>query len=169
MRLYDHDLIEEVNLGPQSWPVSSLGRPKVEQLAEQIAEWYPDAQATAHQQRCPLTDIPADVLFFCVDSIETRTRLFGAYREDRLIFDARVAGEIMRILSSCDAEQADYYAGTLFRAEEAYQAACTTKMTVFSANIAAGLLMGQYSKLLRQQPTDRDLLLNLQAMVLTSK
>jgi len=168
LNLYDHDIIEEVNLGPQAWPAGALGWSKVEQLTEQIRADYPDAEPIPHRQRCPLTGVTADVLFFCVDSIETRRRLWEAYK-DRVIFDARVAGEIIRLISVTDEEQRVHYPDTLFSSGEAMQASCTTRMTVFSANIAAGLLMEQYSKWLRGLPLDRDTLINLLAMVMIQK
>ena len=168
LHLYDHDRIEEVNLGPQSWPAGSVGELKVDHLAEQINAYYPDAEPIPHSRRCPLTGVTADVLFFCVDSISTRGRLWEAYR-DRVIFDARVAGEIIRLISVTDDEQRAHYPDTLFSSGEAMQASCTTRMTVFSANIAAGLLMEQYSKWLRELPLDRDTLVNLLAMVMIQK
>jgi len=49
----------------------------------------------------------------------------------------------------------------LFGAEQAYAGSCTAKSTLYTASIAAGLMVGQFAKWLRNLPVDRDLTLNL--------
>jgi len=51
----------------------------------------------------------------------------------------------------------------LFSSEEAFVGPCTAKTTVYCANIAAGLMIAQFTKYLRQLPVDADIQLNLLA------
>ncbi len=55
----------------------------------------------------------------------------------------------------------DHYPITLFSAEEAYAGVCTAKATIYCANIAAGLMVAQFAKYLRNLPVDPDIQLNL--------
>nr|MDQ3315611.1 ThiF family adenylyltransferase [Verrucomicrobiota bacterium] len=60
-----------------------------------------------------------------------------------------------------------YYAKTLFSQDQAFAGACTSKSTIYTASIAAGLMLGQFTRWLRDMPVDRDLTLNLLATELS--
>jgi sulfur carrier protein ThiS adenylyltransferase len=45
--------------------------------------------------------------------------------------------------------------------------ACTARSTIYTASIAAGLMVSQFTRWLRGLPVERDLLLNLLAAELT--
>ena len=68
---------------------------------------------------------------------------------------------MIRVLASSRPVDDDYYATTLFGAEQAYTGSCTAKSTLYTASIAAGLMVGQFARWLRDLPTDRDLTINL--------
>jgi len=59
------------------------------------------------------------------------------------------------------------YPTTLFRTEEAFVGPCTAKTTIYCANIAAGLMVAQFTKYLRQLPVEADIQLNLLASELS--
>ena len=109
-----------------------------------------------------------NVVFCCVDAIDIR-RLIWQSVKDRVSFfcDGRMSAEILRILTACDAASREHYPATLFAAEEAYQGTCTAKTTIYTANIAAGLMLGQFTKYLRGLPIDPDIQLNLLSTELT--
>ena len=56
-----------------------------------------------------------------------------------------------------------YYPTTLFRQSEAQAGNCTARSTIYSASVAAGLMLHQFTRWLRDQPIDVDLSLNLLA------
>lgn len=72
-------------------------------------------------------------------------------------------GEAIRVLVAADEDGRRYYPTTLFARSEAQAGRCTARSTIYSANIAAGLMVHQFVRWLRGQPTDRDLSLNLLA------
>ena len=74
-----------------------------------------------------------------------------------------MAAEVLRVLTACDAASRRHYPTTLFASEEAYRGACTAKSTIYCANIAAGLMLTQFTRWLRRLPVDADLTLNLLA------
>jgi hypothetical protein len=77
--------------------------------------------------------------------------------------DGRMSAEVLRVLTACDPQSRQYYPTTLFRSEEAFVGPCTAKTTIYCANIAAGLMVSQFTKYLRQLPIEPDTQLNLLA------
>ncbi len=180
--VFDHDTVEDVNLGPQGWSPESVGTAKVEALHADLAlhwtptqffDWTFQARRFPIQQEEGMDDV--DAIFFCVDSIAVRQTLYEAWhpvlRDRGALFDVRVAGEIMRLVSCCDELSWDYYAGTLFEPEQAMPVSCTSKMTIHLASLAAALQVQQYSLWLRGQRhlVERDVVCNWLAMELHAK
>ena len=73
----------------------------------------------------------------------------------------------MRILSVADEASRQHYPTTLFAQAEAQQGSCTSRSTIYTASIAAGLLVHQFTRWLRDLPVDRDASLNLLSGELT--
>jgi sulfur carrier protein ThiS adenylyltransferase len=162
LQLIDPDVVEEVNLSPQGYLQDDLGRAKVHATADLCQQIRHDLETTEHQLRFQRSMLIGNVVFCCVDSIETR-RLIWAAVKDRVQFfaDGRMSAEALRVLSVCDDPGRQHYPTTLFTAAEAYAGACTAKSTIFCANIAAGLMLEQFARWLRFLPVDADLQLNL--------
>ena len=107
-------------------------------------------------------------MFCFVDRIDVR-RLIWESVKDKISFftDGRMGAEVLRILSACDDESRKHYPATLFRPDEAFVGPCTAKTTIYCANIAAGLMVAQFTKYLRQLPVDADIQFNLLASEIT--
>lgn len=162
IRLFDHDTVEIPNLGPQGFMEEDVGKSKVEAVAALMNQMNYDLDVETIQRRIGAEDEVGEILFVCVDSIATRREIYENYKDRvQLFIDARMAAETIRIIAACDPESFNYYPETLFEGNEAFQGACTAKSTIFCSNIAAGLMVGQYSKWLRDFPLDRDYLVNL--------
>lgn len=103
-----------------------------------------------------------NVAFCGVDAISTRRLVWEAVKDKAWFFaDGRMTAEVLRILTACDPESRQHYPTTLFSSDEAFQGPCTAKTTIYCANIAAGLMLAQFTKYLRQLPVDADIQLNL--------
>ena len=124
-----------------------------------------DTQIHAHPERFRRsTSGYGNVVFMCVDSIDTRKLIFEALGQKvDFLCDGRMAAEVLRVLTITDHASQTYYPSTLFTAAEAFRGTCTAKATIYSATIAAGLMVGQFAKWLRGMPTERDVTLNLLA------
>jgi sulfur carrier protein ThiS adenylyltransferase len=59
------------------------------------------------------------------------------------------------------------YATTLFDANQAYAGSRTAKAIIYTASVAAGLMVGQFTRWLRHLPVDPDVTLNLVSMELS--
>jgi len=168
LTLIDFDTVEESNLASQGYREEDLGRPKVEATAEACLEVSSRLDVTAMNERFRRRTQPGNVLFCCVDKIDARRLIWEAVK-DRVAFfaDGRMTAEVIRILTACDPAGRQHYPTTLFTPGEAFAGSCTSKMTVFSASIAAGLMISQFSRWLRRMPAEKDQTLNLLAGELT--
>ena len=77
-------------------------------------------------------------------------------------------GEVMRILIATDSVSRQTYSSSLFTQAEAQTGSCTSRSTIYTANIAAGLMVHQFTRWLRALPIDSDFTLNLLSNELTA-
>lgn len=175
LSLWDFDEVAPENLAAQGYRPDQLGEPKVTATGADCVRTFPELKLHQHPGRFKLSEFSKlrDVLrgrsvaFCCVDSIQAREQVATVLSgQVDLWVDARLAGPYtIRVLTEAGLHQEGPYFGTLFGQEEAYRAPCTSKMTIFSANIAAGLMLAQLSKWLRGMPIEPDTgLLNLLSM-----
>ena len=103
-----------------------------------------------------------DAVFCCVDSISVRSVIWN-HLKNRAEFwaDARMLGEVMRVLTANDAGSRMAYGQTLFVQSEAQAGTCTSRSTIYTANIAAALMVHQFTRWIRGLPLDNDASLNL--------
>jgi len=168
MQLVDFDRVEVENLAPQGYFETDLGQLKVEATAELCRQINSGLDVEAIDSRFKRSMIIGDIIFCCVDAIETRRHIWQAVKDDvRFYADTRMSAEVVRVLVAADVASWKHYPTTLFVAGEAHQGACTAKSTIYTANIAAGLAVGQFTKWLRGLPVDADVALNILAAELT--
>ena len=168
LTLIDFDTVEASNLASQGYLEADLSRPKVSATAEQCRRIHSGIEVTEINDRFKRSMDVGNVVFCAVDKIGARRRIWQAVKDRASFFsDGRMTAEVIRILTACDEDGRRHYGTTLFPQAEAHVGACTSRMTIFTANIAAGLLISQFSRWLRSQPVEKDAILNLAAMELT--
>jgi sulfur carrier protein ThiS adenylyltransferase len=74
-----------------------------------------------------------------------------------------MSAEVLRVLTAYNDDSRNYYPTTLFNSDEAFVGPCAAKTTIYCANIAAGLMVAQFTRYLRQLPVDTDIQVNLLA------
>lgn len=173
MTLYDDDVVAVENLAPQGYWPENLSIFKVEATKTLCRRINPEIEVTAVAERCKRSTarmLPLDrrlLVFLCVDSIRSRQLLWEALGPQASFFvDGRMSAEVMRVLAVETPAEDSYYKTTLFQAEQAYAGSCTAKATIYTANIAAGLMLAQFTRWLRGLPVDADVTLNLLSMEL---
>jgi len=164
LQLIDFDCVELTNVTSQGYWQTDIGLAKVTATQEAIARIDPDIVVESvcdrYRPRMPL----ASVVFCCVDSIETRAAIWRTVQHRCQFWtDGRMLGEVIRVVAAADPASRDYYRTTLFTAAEAQQGSCTARSTIYAASIAAGLMVHQFTRWLRQLPIDRDTSVNLLA------
>jgi len=168
MQLVDFDRVEPTNVTTQGYLHDDVGSAKVHATAGALWEIDRQLDITAIEDRYRPQVQPGDALFCCVDSIEARAAIWrSAGRRAQFWADGRMLGEVMRILAVADRPGRDYYPTTLFAAAEAQSGSCTSRGAIYTATIAAGLMVHQFVRWLRGLPVERDLALNLLAAELT--
>ena len=170
LQIFDHDVVEVVNLAPQGYFAADLDTAKVQATARLLHQINPANDIRPVQERFRRsTSGYGNVVFACVDSIETRRLIWDTVRHKVDFFcDGRMSAEVLRVLTVADVDGRTHYPTTLFTSAEAFAGACTSKSTIYCASIAAGMMVGQFVKWLRGMPAERDLTLNLLAAELSA-
>lgn len=163
LQLIDFDNVGVENLAAQGFLEQDLGIAKTKAVADLCRKINSEVEIEERYERFRRSTKTGNILFCCVDSIDTRKLIWQAVKGTLDLFvDARMSAEVIRVLAVDNADSTiKHYPTTLFAATEAFQGACTAKTTIFTANIAAGLMMSQYSKWARRMPVDADVTLNL--------
>ena len=164
IQLIDFDCVDESNVTTQGYFAEQVGQPKVDALMDTVLGIDDSicVETIADRYRAKLSI--GQVVFCCVDSISARATIWRSAR-DRCKFwaDGRMLGEVLRILVVDRTTHHQRYSQTLFPQAEAQTGNCTSRSTIYAANIAAGLMLHQFTRWLRGIPVDFDSTLNLLA------
>lgn len=164
LQLIDFDVVEISNLASQGYFEEDIGKLKVEATAALCMKVNSNLETAVMPERFRRSMEIGTAVFACVDSIDVRRLIWNAVKDKVTFFcDARMSAEVLRVLTVCDSKSRTHYPTTLFHTEEAFAGPCTAKTTIYCANIAAGLMVAQFTKHLRQLPIESDLQLNLLA------
>ena len=169
MQLVDFDNVEESNIASQGYLEEDLGKLKVEATAALCCRVNSDLVVEIMSERFRRSMNVGEAIFCCVDSIDTRRLVWDAVKERCSFFcDGRMSAEVLRVLTVLDEASRQHYPTTLFATGEAYAGFCTAKTTIYCANVAAGIMLSQFTKYLRSLPVDPDMSLNLLAAELSA-
>jgi sulfur carrier protein ThiS adenylyltransferase len=168
LQLVDFDGVETSNLASQGYLEDDLGQLKVEATAMLCRKVNAGIEIVSVPERFRRSMEIGNAVFCCVDKIDIRRLIWQAVGEQVSFYcDGRMSAEVLRVLTACDTPSRSHYPSTLFRAEEAFVGPCTAKTTIYCANIAAGMMVAQFTKYLRQLPVEADVQLNLLASELS--
>jgi molybdopterin-synthase adenylyltransferase len=164
LQLIDFDHVEATNVTTQGYRATDIGQLKVSATANEVRQIDATVEVDSVEDRFRPKMQIGDAVFCCVDSISARSAIWKAVALTcRFWCDGRMLGEVMRVLTVTDSSDCEHYATTLFDQTDAEPGRCTARSTIYTANIAAGLMLHQFARWLRSQPVDRDLTLNLLA------
>jgi len=165
LKLVDFDKVEESNLASQGYLEKDLGKPKVQATGDLAKQLNQQIEIFGVDDRFKRSMDIGNIVFICVDKIEVRRLIWESIKNQVSIFvDGRMSAEVIRILTAYDSDSRQHYPNTLFTAGEAYTGPCTAKTTIYCANIAAGLMVAQFTKWLRNMPIETDVQVNLLSM-----
>lgn len=168
MTLFDHDLVAIENLAAQGYWPEDLGQSKVQATKKLCENIFPEIELTSRAERYrrhPGWSSDSErmpVVFACVDSITTRKIIWETFRKHAPLFlDGRMNAEVIRVLAQDERTDPERYSSSLFPEQEAYSGSCTARSTIYSASIAAGMMVAQLARWLRGLPVVPDQTLNL--------
>lgn len=164
LQLIDFDRVEQTNVTTQGNRQCDIGRLKVSACRDAIEQIDPTIKVETVRDRFRSRHSIGSAVFCCVDAIQARAVIWKAVRK-RVAFwsDGRMLGEVMRIIAVTDPISDRHYDSTLFDAADAHRGSCTSKSTIYTANIAAAMMIHQFTRWLRGIPVDRDTTVNLLA------
>ena len=168
IQLIDFDSVDLSNTTTQGYRKDEIGQAKPFATSQAISEIDPTISVIQVEDRFRPRQEIGNAVFCCVDSITARTAIWRSVQSRTGFWaDGRMLGEVLRILAVTDSESETHYASTLFAASEAQQGTCTSSSTVYAASIAAGIMVHQFTRWLRDIPTDADTSINLLSGELT--
>ena len=155
LEVFDPDSVSHVNISNQGYSICHLGKPKVEALYEELhrkvnliladSPFSPGYLGHTMKIDRPYT-FESEIVISAVDNISSRALILDsclASPDVKFFVDGRMAalyGEVYSVFPA-DTTSVRAYRDTLFAPEDAYQAPCTNKATIFSAGgIASDIL-----------------------------
>lgn len=169
LQLVDFDSVELTNVTSQGYWQTDIGRSKVQATKEAIDLIDPKVEVEALCDRYRPRMKLRSAVFCCVDSIATRATIWrSAGNACHFWADGRMLGEVIRVLAAVDQASKKHFRTTLFPGADAQQGRCTAHSTIYAASIAAGLMVHQFTRWLRNLPIDQDLSVNLLASELSA-
>ncbi len=164
IQLMDFDRVDRSNVTTQGYCNDELNQTKVVATAAAIHRIDPSIVMEPIEDRFRAKHETGEAVFCCVDTIAARSAIWRSIRNRCLFWvDGRMLGEVLRVLAVDNLSVANRYSTTLFSPSEAQQGRCTSRSTIYSASIAAGLMTHQFTRWLRAIPTDFDTSVNLLA------
>ena len=164
IQLIDFDVVDATNITTQGFFAEDIGISKVAAVTNTIMGLDDAIRVDPIQDRYRSKIEIGQAVFCCVDSISAREAIWrSASKRCQFWCDGRMLAEVIRVLTVADSTGHEHYAATLFPQSEAQAGRCTSHSTIYTANIAAGLMLHQFTRWLRGLPVDRDVSLNLLA------
>ena len=175
----DHDKVELHNLPNQWFSDEAVGLNKTEAFGHMVYKINKqckfDGRAERFNERHPDLIRESRAVFCCVDNMDTRKLIFDSFcnvgytKPNRLFIEARMAGEIMRVLSVHDDDSAERWVNAWYPQAEVQSDRCTTQSTIYTSAMAAGLMAHNYATWLRKLPIETDIGLDLINMTMDTK
>jgi len=167
LRVIDHDTVEETNVVTQGYNQGDIGTPKVEVVKDEVLGIYPECEVEAEACRFLVGRHvrEGETYFVCVDSITVRQEIWNAVKNSYgLVVDGRMLGETMQVLAVSNGgpeRELLTYDNSFFDESEAATGRCTGQATVYTAAIAAGLMVHQFTRWLREALLEPHMMLDL--------
>jgi hypothetical protein len=154
--VFDDDTVDVVNLGPQAFKEADVGRLKVDAIADDCKALNSQCVVKKMPIRYNPDHLNCQVMFCCVDSIDTRAAIFESLDRapPKLFIDTRMSAEVSVTITIEDCTTNAIYDKTLFKGSDAFVGPCTMRSTIYCSYIAAGMAVASFSKWLRKIPAD---------------
>jgi molybdopterin/thiamine biosynthesis adenylyltransferase len=138
LEIWDPDVVNDENIGPQMYGPRTVGQFKVNALKNFLRGQAPWCEVTVHQALFTPDDVAdADVLIMALDSLQARKDVWSTVDPDRigLVVDPRMGAEVLTVHSVIPKDDAQWFESTMEGV--AVEAKCTAKST-FHCGLVAG-------------------------------
>lgn len=166
-RFFDDDILERHNLPSQFYMPDDLGKPKVKALRDMIRRFSPAAEVETYVEKYE-GDLPlSGIVISAVDSMTSRQAIWQAVKGNRNVrfyVEARTGFPVIRMYAfdPSNGELAEWYEQMLYPDAEAVDAPCTARSIMHLGMAVASLICEQIRKHIRHEPTNKEVLFDLQ-------
>lgn len=165
--VYDFDKLEEHNLGGQLFPITGIGKFKVEVLGLLIREFC-DTTIWQMNEKFTLNSMGGNLMFSGFDNMKAREDMFHVWekcvnivpeyeRYQHIFIDGRLLAEQMQILCVTGDKPEDierYRTEYLFSDEDVPDGPCTMKQTSHAAAMIAAMMVGFFTNFIHNMRTN---------------
>lgn len=157
----DNDIVSEENIPSQLYAIDFKGVSKVEALKQEVyrktATTITKVNNTFQIWALTHTGIDYKIIIFAVDSLVQRKEIFTYMVSQKiytdLLIDARMAGELIRILTvdGMDTIGVINYFQTLDDSKKPYEEPCTSKAVIYNTLLCGGLIASIVKKFAKKE------------------
>lgn len=148
--VYDDDRVEEHNLAGQLFNVSSIGSPKVLEIAN-ICEYFGGNKVTPKNERYDLTSQSKNIMVSAFDNMLARKEMFKKWLDhykyfpnDSVFVDCRLLAEVGTVFLIDNLVDAEWYFNNHIYDDSAVEdLSCSYKATTYCSQFIAGLTVAQ--------------------------
>ncbi len=156
--VYDFDSLEDHNFANQMYPVSQLGKQKVDALKAVCLDYGDCTIATVDGPWNPDVAVECDVFVSAVDNMDVRKALWNYYKTRcKFFIDGRMAAQVYKVfgVDTSNEEACKYYEGTLHTQAEASPVRCGHKSIIYTVLQVSAQMLAQTKRYLmvEQRPT----------------
>ncbi len=158
---WDFDEVSVENMSNQFFRFSDIGTPKVIALANLVKD-FTGVDIKVNFEKFESAAGLTDIIVVAVDSMESRKNIFQSIMDNphalKLIIDPRMSAEYFTMygINPTIDKDREMYSKTLFTDGEAVQTACTAKSTVYTATLAAGMVVKTIKNFILDEPYPRN-------------
>jgi molybdopterin/thiamine biosynthesis adenylyltransferase len=150
--VYDFDKVDTVNMNSQFFRFKDIGESKVVAL-QKLVEDFTGVKIKTVEARYEKGMFPG-VVISAVDSMEVRRLIWANHANKspftKAVIDPRMGAEsaLLYVMNPMDPKDQKSYEKSLYSDSDAVQEACTSKSTVYCANLLSGLVVKSVKDLL---------------------
>lgn len=141
--LWDDDIVEEVNIGPQGFPFEHIDNEKVSCRRDEFWALAPYSECEVFSSRFrKRAEHPEDAFWWmCVDSLDARELIHKTAHDNspHRIIDMRMGGMTYEVYHITTGRDSDYKESIQFARDNPVEEGCTTRSTPHCAMIAASI------------------------------
>lgn len=146
LTLIDPDVVSVENMATQGFLEDQIGDEKPLAVKELCSCIFAGCDVQTRNEKYVHEHGSADIIMCCVDNMEGRKFIHETTESRcRLFIDGRMSARSIQIYTDMLVNPDGWpdYRQTLFNDHEAYRENCTEKATIYTASIAAGLMVNQ--------------------------
>lgn len=142
LHIWDHDTVDEVNLGAQGWEQADVGFSKVSCLKQHLRALNPQVDVRPRERRFVAGERVPPIVLACTDSMGSRQDVYQSAMKHKaeLFLDSRMGPMTFQIIAIPNPTSMEQYEPYLFTDQEAFQPSCTARTLYFCATVAGAML-----------------------------